>query len=46
MFLNEGFGPSEVIAARLLEKHEAEFGDLAAFLEGAYRSVFLAYVPG
>lgn len=45
VFLNKGFGPSDVIAARPLEKHEAEFGDPAAFLEGAYRSVFLAYVP-
>jgi hypothetical protein len=28
-----------------LADHEAELGDPAAFLEGAYRSVFLAYVP-
>jgi hypothetical protein len=28
-----------------LQEHEEEFGDPAAVLAGAYRSVFLAYVP-
>lgn len=45
VYLNQGFGPSDVVAARPLKDHEAEFGDAAAFLAGAYRSVFLAYVP-
>jgi len=45
VYLNKGFGPTDVIAARPLEEHEDELGDPAAFLEGAYRSVFLAYVP-
>ncbi len=45
VYLNKGFGPSDVIAARPLEAHEDELGDPAAFLEGAYRSLFLAYVP-
>ena len=45
VYLNKGFGPSDVVAAQPLKEHEAEFGDPAAFLAGAYRSVFLAYVP-
>jgi len=45
VYLNKGFGPSDVIAQRPLKEHEAELGDPAAFLDGAYRSVFLAYVP-
>jgi glyoxylase-like metal-dependent hydrolase (beta-lactamase superfamily II) len=45
VYLNKGFGPSDVVAARPLKEYEAEFGDAAAFLTGAYRSLFLAYVP-
>ena len=45
VYLNKGFGPTHVIADRPLKEHEAELGDPAAFLEGAYRRVFLAYVP-
>ncbi len=45
VYLNRGFGPSDVIAARPLKAYEAEFGDPARFLDGAYRSLFLAYAP-
>jgi hypothetical protein len=45
VFLNKGFVPTDVVAAQPLKDHEAEFGDPAAFLDGACRSVFLAYVP-
>ncbi len=45
VYLNKGFGPTDVVAARPLKEHEAELGDPAAFLHGAYRSIFLAYVP-
>jgi len=45
VYLNKGFGPTDVIAERPLKEHEAELGDPAAFLDGAYRSIFLAYVP-
>jgi hypothetical protein len=45
VYLNKGFGPDDVIDARPLQEHEAELGDPAGFLEGAYRSIFLAYVP-
>ena len=37
--------PAGTIVDRPLKEHEAELGDPGAFLEGAYRSVFLAYVP-
>ena len=45
VYLNKGFGPNDVVAARPLKDHEAELGDPAEFLTGAYRSIFLAYVP-
>ena len=45
VYLNKGFGPLDVIAERPLQKHEEELGDASAFLNGAYRSLFLAYVP-
>jgi cyclase len=42
---NKGFGPSDVIAARPLKDYEAQYGDPAAFLDAAYRSLQLATVP-
>jgi len=45
VYLNKGYGPDDVVAERPLQAHEAEFGDAAAFLDGAYRSVFLGYLP-
>jgi len=42
---NKGFGPKDVIEARPLKDHEAQFGDPAQFLEAAYRSIQLATVP-
>jgi cyclase len=45
MYLNKGFGPSDVVAERPLKAHEAEFGDPTQFLIGAYRSILMAYVP-
>lgn len=45
VYLNKGYGPSDVVAARPLKEYEEQFGDASAFLTGAYRSVFLAYVP-
>jgi cyclase len=42
---NKGFGPQDVIAARPLKDYEAQYGDPAAFLEAAYRSLQLATVP-
>jgi hypothetical protein len=45
VYLNKGYGPSDVVVARPLKEHEVELGDAAAFLAGAYRSIQLAYVP-
>ncbi len=42
---NKGFGPQDVIAARPLKDHEAQYGDPAKFLDAAYRSLQLATVP-
>lgn len=45
VYFNMGFGPRDVIEARPLKDHEAQFGDPAQFLEAAYRSIQLATVP-
>ncbi len=45
VYFNKGFGADDVIAARPLKAYEAQLGDPARFLDGAYRSLFLAYVP-
>jgi len=42
---NKGFGPKDVIEARPLKDHEAQYGDPAQFLDAAYRSLQLATVP-
>ncbi|HEY8521160.1 MAG TPA: MBL fold metallo-hydrolase [Gammaproteobacteria bacterium] len=44
-YLNMGMGIDDVVALNPLAKHEAEFGDPSAFLDGAYRSMLIAYVP-
>jgi cyclase len=45
MEFNKGFGPTDVIAARPLKDHEAQYCDPAQFLDAAYRSLQLATVP-
>jgi cyclase len=42
---NKGFGPKDVIEERPLKDYEAQYGDPAAFLDAAYRSLQLATVP-
>jgi cyclase len=44
-YMNMGFGAEDVVARNPLEKYEAGLGDPSAFLDGAYRSMLLAYVP-
>lgn len=44
-YLNMGLGPEDVVARNPLERYEDEFGDPSAFLDGAYRSMMIAYVP-
>jgi glyoxylase-like metal-dependent hydrolase (beta-lactamase superfamily II) len=44
-YMNMGLGADDVVQRKPLEKYESEFGDAAAFLDGAYRSMQIAYVP-
>jgi len=44
-YMNKGFGAEDVVATNPLKEHGAEFGDPSAFLDGAYRSMLIAYVP-
>ena len=45
VFFNKGYGRSDAVAAHPLKDHEAELGDPAAFIAGAYQSLMQAYVP-
>jgi len=44
-YLNMGLGPRDAAERRPLKAYETEFGDAAAFVEGALRSMMIAYVP-
>jgi hypothetical protein len=44
-YMNKGFGAEDVVRENPLKQYEAELGDAAAFLDGAYRSMLIAYVP-
>jgi glyoxylase-like metal-dependent hydrolase (beta-lactamase superfamily II) len=44
-YMNMGLGAEDVTVRNPLKPYEAEFGDAAAFLDGAYRSMQIAYVP-
>jgi hypothetical protein len=44
-YMNMGLGAEDVVERNPLEQHEAELGDPSAFLDGAYRSMLIAYVP-
>jgi cyclase len=44
-YMNLGYGAEDVVARKPLGRYEAEFGDPSAFLDGAYRSMMIAYVP-
>lgn len=44
-YLNMGMGAADAVARNPLAKYNAEFGDPSAFLDGAYRSMLIAYVP-
>lgn len=44
-YMNMGFGAEDVVERNPLERYEAELGDPSAFLDGAYRSMLIAYVP-
>jgi glyoxylase-like metal-dependent hydrolase (beta-lactamase superfamily II) len=44
-YMNMGLGAEDVVERYPLAQFEAEFGDPSTFLNGAYRSMLLAYVP-
>jgi glyoxylase-like metal-dependent hydrolase (beta-lactamase superfamily II) len=44
-YMNMGLGADDVVQRNPLAKYESEFGDASAFLDGAYRSMQIAYVP-
>jgi glyoxylase-like metal-dependent hydrolase (beta-lactamase superfamily II) len=44
-YMNMGLGAEDVVALNPLAQHESDFGDPSRFLDGAYRSMQIAYVP-
>ncbi len=44
-YLNMGLGEEDVVARNPLKQYESEFGDASQFLDGAYHSMEIAYVP-
>ena len=44
-YMNMGLGPEDAIERNPLAPYEDEFGDPSTFLDGAYRSMLIAYVP-
>jgi hypothetical protein len=43
--MNSGLGAEDVVERNPLKPYESELGAASAFLDGAYRSMLLAYVP-
>jgi glyoxylase-like metal-dependent hydrolase (beta-lactamase superfamily II) len=44
-YMNMGLGAEDVVARNPLQKYESELGDASEFLDGAFRSMQIAYVP-
>ena len=44
-YMNMGLGAEDVVERNPLKQYQAEFGDPSRFLDGAYRSMQIAYVP-
>ena len=44
-YMNMGLGAEDVVARNPLAKYESELGPAAEFLDAAYRSMQIAYVP-
>jgi glyoxylase-like metal-dependent hydrolase (beta-lactamase superfamily II) len=44
-FMNKGYGAEDVVRDNPLKQYQTELGDPSAFLDGAYRSMLIAYVP-
>jgi hypothetical protein len=43
--MNMGLGAEDVVARNPLKQYQSELGDPSKFLDGAYRSMLIAYVP-
>jgi len=44
-FQNKGMDSGDILAQRPLKEYEPQYGDPAAFISGAFRSLNLAYSP-
>lgn len=44
-YMNKGYGSEDAVRDNPLARYVAEFGDASAFLDSAYRSMLIAYVP-
>jgi glyoxylase-like metal-dependent hydrolase (beta-lactamase superfamily II) len=44
-YMNMGLGAEDVVARNPLQKYESELGGASEFLDGAFRSMQIAYVP-
>ena len=44
-YMNRGFGPEDAVAAGPLDPYADEYGDPATFIDEAFRSMLIAYVP-
>jgi cyclase len=44
-YMNMGMGAEDVVVRNPLKQYQSELGDPSAFLDGAYRSMLIAYVP-
>ena len=44
-YMNMGLGADDVVERNPLKQYETEFGSASAFLNGAFRSMQIAYVP-
>jgi glyoxylase-like metal-dependent hydrolase (beta-lactamase superfamily II) len=44
-YMNMGLGSEDVVARNPLKEYQSELGNPSAFLNGAYRSMLIAYVP-
>src|SRR5262245_21940044 len=44
-YMNMGMGAEDAVVRTPLKQYQSEFGDPSAFLNGAYRSMLIAYVP-
>jgi glyoxylase-like metal-dependent hydrolase (beta-lactamase superfamily II) len=44
-YMNMGLGAEDVVARKPLAQYEVDFGDASVFLDGAFRSMQIAYVP-